>query len=141
MKRICRQVYHKHRQLIIYIIMGGLTTVVSLILFYVSTWAFFNSKDALQLQAANIFSWTGSVMFAYIGNRMFVFHSTSRHVIKEMISFALSRVSTLLLDMAVMFAGVTVCGFRSDLVKWVSILLVTVVNYMLSRFYVFRHMS
>lgn len=108
MKAVYMRIYRKYREIIDYIIVGGLTTVVSLGLFYGSIWMFLDSRSAIQLQAANIFSWFGSVIFSYVANRRIVFKSCDPQIIKELLSFASSRIFTLLLDMAVMFAGVTV---------------------------------
>lgn len=130
--------YKKYQEILDYIVVGVLTTTFGLILFYGSTWIFLNGKDALQLQIANIFSWSGSVVFAYIVNRIFVFKSNKTQILKELLSFAMAQVFTLVLDMIIMFIGPVVLDMNYNIVKLVSIMLVTIVNYMISKFYVFR---
>ena len=132
------EIYKKHKEGINYLIFGGLTTVLSLIVYYLLTWTIINPKDALQLQIANILSWVCGFLFAYFTNRKFVFDSKNEKVFKEFISFFLSRISTLLLDMLVMFIFVTLLKYNDALFKIVSQILVIVSNYALSKVFVFK---
>ncbi|MBP3382088.1 MAG: GtrA family protein [Clostridia bacterium] len=126
------------KEVLRYLIVGGLTTVVSMVLFYGSTWTFLDGNDPLQLQVANVISWIGAVAFAYVTNRVFVFESKNPHIFKEIVSFVGSRVLTLLLDMAVMFLLATVLSINYNFSKLVAMVLVTVGNYVISKLLVFR---
>ena len=130
--------FRKYRELIAYVIVGGLTTVVSMALYYGSTWAFLDGSDALQVQIANVISWIGAVAFAYVTNRVFVFQSHSTAVFREIVSFVSSRVLTLLLDMGCMWLMVTAIGVDHRIAKLVSMVLVTVGNYVISKLLVFK---
>lgn len=133
-----RALFRKYRELIAYVIVGGLTTVVSMALYYGSTWAFLDGSDALQVQIANVISWIGAVAFAYVTNRVFVFQSHSTAVFREIVSFLSSRVLTLLLDMGCMWLMVTAIGVDHRMAKLVSMVLVTVGNYVISKLLVFK---
>ncbi|PWL81504.1 MAG: GtrA family protein [Clostridia bacterium] len=133
-----RALFRKYRELIAYVIVGGLTTVVSMALYYGSTWAFLDGSDALQVQIANVISWIGAVAFAYVTNRVFVFQSHSTAVFREIVSFVSSRVLTLLLDMGCMWLMVTAIGVDHRIAKLVSMVLVTVGNYVISKLLVFK---
>ena len=128
----------KYEEVIRYLIIGVLTTVVSLIVYYGCTLTFLDPKDALQLQIANIISWIISVAFAYITNRVFVFKSKSKDILKEVISFTGARVVTLLMDMAIMFIFVTLLHLNDKIFKIVSQVLVIVTNYVISKLFVFK---
>ena len=130
--------YHKYTEICNYLIVGGLTTVVSLAVYYGSVLTFLDPSRPVELQMANILSWICAVTFAYFTNRKFVFHSRNRNMLKEAGSFYVSRLSTLLLDMAVMFVGVTVLGQNDKIVKLIDQVLVTVANYIISKLIVFR---
>ena len=130
--------YRKHKEIINYLIVGGLTTVVSLAVYYGSVLTFLNPRDALQLQAANILSWICAVAFAYVTNRIFVFESKSQAVAREASAFFASRLGTLFMDMAVMFLTVTCLGMSDKIAKLIVQVLVTVANYVLSKYFVFR---
>lgn len=132
------EIYKKNKEIINYIIVGGLTTVVSLAAYYGCVFTFLNPRSAVQLQVANVISWVAAVTFAYFTNRIFVFESKSKRVVKEAFSFYISRLATLLLDMAFMFISVTVIGINDKIAKLIVQVLVMVTNYILSKFIVFK---
>ncbi len=131
-------IYKKHREIIHYVIVGGLTTAVSMVLFYGSTWTFLDGENAFQLQIANVFSWVGAVLFSYVANRIFVFESKNPSIIKEFVSFVGSRVLTLLLDMGTMFLLSTILHINYNFSKIIAMVLVTVGNYVISKIFVFK---
>ncbi len=133
-----RALLRKYRELIAYVIVGGLTTLVSMALYYGLTWTFLDGNDPLQLQIANVISWVGAVAFAYVTNRVFVFRSRNTAIFREMLSFVSSRVLTLLLDMGCMWLLVTAIGIDHRIAKLVSMVLVTVGNYIISKLLVFK---
>lgn len=138
-KKVC------NRETIMYLIFGVLTTLVTLIVFYVLTSTLFNLEkplldpdNAIQLQLANIISWTAGLIFAYFTNRKYVFESKETNQVKEATKFVASRLSTLLLDMLVMFVGVTVLKGNEKIIKLISQVLVIISNYLLSKLFVFK---
>lgn len=56
MKKI-KELYYKYEEIISYLIVGGLTTVVSLATYYLLVYTILNPKEAVELQIANIISW------------------------------------------------------------------------------------
>lgn len=133
-----KELYLKYKEIINYLIVGGLTTLISLIAYYVSVFTFLDPDNAIQLQIANIISWIVGVTFAYFTNRKFVFESKEPNKIKEATKFVGSRISTLLLDMFVMWLGVTILMFNDKIMKIISQILVIVGNYIISKFFVFK---
>lgn len=130
--------YRKYREVLHYLIFGGLTTVVSLAVYYACVLTFLDPESALQLQAANVISWIAAVTFAYVTNRRFVFESKNRNIKKEAAAFYGSRLTTLALDMGCMFVMVSVMGMSDKIAKLIVQVLVVVGNYVLSKFLVFR---
>lgn len=128
----------KYKEIINYLIFGVLTTIVSMGTYYGSVNTFLNPNDGFQLQIANIFSWTNGVIFSYITNRKFVFESKEKNKIKEASKFVTSRVATLLMDMIIMFIGVTILNFNDKILKIFSQVLVVLSNYLLSKVVVFK---
>ena len=131
-----------NKEIIFYLIFGVLTTLVSLIVYYFCTLAFLNPQNAVQLQIANIISWVLSVAFAYVTNRIIVFKSKSKEILKEFISFISARILTLGMEMLIMFIFVTALGLNSDLwvVIWsiVAQIVVIVANYIFSKLFIFK---
>ena len=134
--------YHKYEEIINYLIVGILTTVVSLVVKWGLLFTIFNAKNSIELQASVILSWIVAVTFAYVTNRIFVFKSKNKNILKEIIGFFGARILTLLLDMGIMWFFVTFLKLDSNL--WVIIwtmfvqVLVTVLNYIFSKLMVFK---
>lgn len=137
MKKII-SLYKKHKEIIHYLIVGGLTTLVSMAIFYGSTLTFLDGNNAIELQIANVISWIGAVVFSYFANRIFVFESKNPNILKEITAFVSSRVATLLLDMGTMFILATLLHINYNFSKIVAMVLVTVGNYVISKIFVFK---
>ena len=133
-----KELFEKYGELIRYLIIGGLTTVVSLGVYYLCVLTFLDAENPVQLQIANIISWIAAVTFAYFTNRSFVFRSKNEQVLKEAVLFYLSRVSTLLMDMGLMFLGVTVFHWNDKIMKIIVQVVVTIGNYVISKLFVFK---
>lgn len=130
--------YSKHREIINYLIVGGLTTVVSLGTYYACVFTFLDPRNPVQLQAANVISWIAAVLFAYFTNRRFVFESHDPNMLREGAAFFASRIGTLLMDMGTMFILVTVLGMSDKIAKLIVQVIVTVGNYVFSKYLVFK---
>ena len=126
-------IYNKNKEIINYLIIGILTTIVSLASYYLLTFTILNPNNAFELQLANIISWILSVLFAYITNRKYVFSSTNKNIKKELSKFISSRFTTLLIDMGLMALLVTILNFNDKLVKLIVQIIVIVLNYIFSK--------
>lgn len=130
-------IYKKFEEIINYLIVGVLTTIVS--------WAAYglcklvmDVDNALMMQIAVVIRWVAGVVFGYFTNRKFVFKSKNPNMLKEGIDFAGSRVVTLFLDMFVMWLLPSVFQINDWISTFISAVLVTVMNYIFSKFIVFR---
>lgn len=132
------ELYKKYKEIINYLIFGVLTTVVSLATYYICVFTFLNPENPVELQIANIISWIFAVLFAYVTNRKYVFESKEKNKVKEATKFVGSRVFTLILDMGVMWLGVTILGFSDKIMKMVSQVLIIIGNYIISKLFVFK---
>lgn len=138
MMKKCMELYKQYKEIINYLIVGVLTTVVSLGVYYACVLTFLNPENAIQLQVANIISWVAAVTFAYFTNRKFVFESKNPDMLKEASVFVGARVATLLMDMLCMFIMVTCMRWSDKIAKLVVQVIVTVANYVFSKIFVFR---
>ena len=77
-----KELYLKYKEVINYLIFGVLTTVVSLVVKYLLLFTIFSADNALQLQIAVVISWIAACTFAYITNRIWVFESKSKEILK-----------------------------------------------------------
>ena len=132
------KLYKKYEEIVNYLVAGVLTTIVSLAVYYICVLTVLDPGDALELQAANVISWILAVAFAYGINRSFVFKSKSEDRLAEAVRFVGSRVTTLLMDMAVMYVFVTLLGGSDKIGKLVSQVVVMAGNYLISKLFVFQ---
>ena len=132
------RIYQKKQEIVNYLIVGVLTTIVSLLTYYISVITFLNPNIAIELQIANVISWICAVAFAYFANRIFVFKSKEKNIVKEASSFVGSRIITLLLDMLTMFIIVTLLHMNDKIGKIVSQIIVMIGNYIISKLFVFK---
>ena len=126
------------REIIAYLIVGVLTTIVSLVSYYLVTVTLLDPNNVVELQIANIISWILAVAFAYFTNRKYVFESKEPNKLKEATKFVASRLVTLGLDMLTMFIMVSLLAINDKLSKLVSQVIVIVGNYLISKLIVFK---
>ena len=137
MKKI-KDLFIKYQEIISYLIFGVLTTVISLATYYLLVYTILDPKRGFELQIANIISWIAAVTFAYFTNRKYVFKSNKEKSLKEAFNFYLSRLSTLLIEMFLMWLLVTKLSFNDKVIKIIVQVAVIVLNYVFSKFLVFR---
>lgn len=131
-------IYNKYSEIINYLIFGFLTTVITLVVYYLLTFYIFDPNDFIFLQIANVLSWIFGVVFAYITNKRYVFRSKGENIINEFTKFSFARLTTLFLDMLVMFIGVTIMNGNDKIIKVLSQIMVIVSNYLFSKIVVFK---
>jgi putative flippase GtrA len=129
----------KYEEIIAYLIVGGLTTVVSWAAKFLANFLLFDNTmypTPFQNIVLSIINWTAGVIFAYFTNRKFVFKSNAS-MLSEAPKFVLSRVSTLILDMVVMQV-LTAVGVNLLVATVISAVLVIIGNYVFSKLFVFN---
>ena len=127
----------KYREIIAYLIVGVLTTVVSWIV-YALLRLVLDMNVPLQVQIAVFMRWFAGVLFAYFTNRKYVFQRRDPKMLLEFLKFVGSRVTTLLADMFIMWLMVSVLGINDLIATLTSAIVVTVLNYVFSKLLVFR---
>ena len=129
----------KYEEAIAYLIVGGLTTIVSWGAMYLASWLLFGNPlhpTPFQNGVMSAVNWTAGVIFAYFTNRRFVFKS-HEPMGKEIPKFVLSRVSTFVLEFAIrQIFGLL--GINTYITTFVAAVLVFLGNYILSKLLVFK---
>jgi putative flippase GtrA len=125
-----------------YLIVGGLTTVVSIAVKWGLYFTILDVDNAFQAQVGVIVSWIAAVLFAYITNRIYVFKSKSKKILQEMASFFGARLLTLGMEALLTFIFFTLLGLTSNtwviIVTFIIQVLVMVFNFIFSKVFVFR---
>lgn len=130
-----------NKETVSYLIFGVLTTIINIVVFGISEDFLkpFMSDTAAAL-TANIIAWVLSVAFAFITNKLFVFESKNmsfKIIIKELYSFVIARLLSLAFDEA--FMMVAIKFMDSMLAKIISNVFVVIINYVLSKFFIFKN--
>lgn len=132
-----KEFLQKHREIIAYLIVGVLTTLVSWIV-YALLRLVLDMNVPLQVQIMVVARWVAGVVFAYFTNRKYVFQSRDPEMLSEFLKFAGSRVATLFADMFIMWLMVSVLGINDWIATFISTAVVIVLNYVFSKYLVFR---
>ena len=143
MKKIWN-LYKKYEEIINYLIVGGLTTVVAIGSKLLLLFTILDQTNGLELQIAEIISWFLAVTFAYVTNRIFVFKSKTNgsKCAREILNFFEGRILTQIIQMFIMWFFVTLLKLDSNV--WVLVFTLVcqvmqiVLNYVISKLLVFK---
>ena len=129
-----RPIYFKYKEQLLYLFFGALTTVIS-----IAAFALFTRVIPCNVLLANIISWVLAVLFAFLTNRTWVFQGASdKSFGKQMASFYLGRVATLLVEEALLLVFVTWLHFDSMVIKIAAQVAVVILNYVISKLFIFK---
>lgn len=133
---IIKKIYDKYKEGILYLFFGGLTFLISVI-----TYAAFTEVWRMNELIANVISWMIAVLFAYCTNRTWVFEPQAGSIEKilgEMFSFFCGRIATLIIEEIILFVFITKMEFGNMLIKVIAQIIVIILNYIISKIWVFR---
>lgn len=119
-----------------YLFIGGCTTLVNFVLFALMT-----KLLHFEITVSNVTSIVTSILFAYIANKLFVFHSCCSSFVMlllEFFKFVGSRLLTMAVEVGGLFFFVNVIGQDSLIGKAETLIVVIVGNYLISKYIVFR---
>ena len=131
-----RKLVLKYKELLLYGVVGVMTTLINIAVFWLG-----NSVLDIHFAVANVIAWVVSVLFAFFANKIFVFESrdwSRTGVLREALTFFLSRAASLLADEALMWLFIPVLGWSELPAKVVSNIVVIIINYFLGKFWVFK---
>lgn len=157
-----KTLYKRYKEVFNYFIFGVGTTIISFGTYYLIRWIFpdaqsvppwlswiFNITKSFGIESNTalpvILSWFFSVTFSFLTNRIYVFHSTADNAwkfISEGLLYYATRLVTLGFDLVVMFLLVDLPGIENAIYEFCckvfSNVMVLILNYVLSRIFVFR---
>ena len=126
-----KKLYKKHKDIIPYLFFGVCTTIINVAIYWIATHIF-----NMPIMIGTILAWFLAVLFAYITNRKWVFHSktkTIQEIGKEVISFFICRILTGIVDWTGMFLGVNIFALNDIIIKFSTNIVVIVLNYIASK--------
>lgn len=132
----CKALFFKYKEPILYIFFGGLTTLVNIV-----SYALFARLFHLDEILSTVIAFLLSVVFAYLTNRKWVFDSKAsgkKAIAYEVGTFFGGRVFSGALDVGIMYLFVTILHYNDLLIKILSNILVILLNFIISKWIVFR---
>ena len=134
-----KELYKKYEEIIVYLIVGVMTTIVSWAAKFIANALLFDNTmypTPVENAVLSTINWTTGVIFAFFTNRRFVFKS-KEPMGKEASKFVLSRVSTWVLDIVAMQVF-TALNINLVVATVIEPVLVTIANYVFSKLFVFN---
>ncbi len=163
-----KEFYRKHREIILYLVFGVLTTAVSFAAYFAVFWTWkaiagippedtTSGRYILAYTVSQIVQWVTGVLFAFFTNRKWVFEDAEKNgaMLPQLLKFSAGRVVTFFVDYAVTYFGalgltvlfpalISVELLGKDLnlcdiiAKVVAAIIVVISNYVISKLFVFK---
>ncbi|MCD8119029.1 MAG: GtrA family protein [Lachnospiraceae bacterium] len=147
-----KQLFHKYREIIAYIIVGGLTTltnwvIYSLLILLVRHATGTEEVGAQAITLSNAGAWFGAVLFAFFANKVLVFESKSfekQVFLKELVLFFGARMLSGVVEifapgiLVAMGLDQKIFGIEGFAAKILVSVFVVILNYVLGKWMVFR---
>lgn len=125
----------KNKKFIKYCIFGLITTILHILLFIIL-------ESILKYYIANIITLIIVKIVAYIFNKKYVFETKCKNKLelsKEIIKYTISRLLTMIVDYLGLIILVEVFNINEIIGKIIVVTTVVVLNYILSKYYVYKN--
>lgn len=134
---LLKSLLNKYRNIIVYLFFGALTTAVSWLIYFP-----LHNITGVSATVSNAISWAGSVAFAFLTNKPFVFQShdwSAKTVFPELVKFIGCRVGSGAAETVVLLLTVDILHWNGNIMKIATSVLVVVLNYVGSKLVVFKN--
>lgn len=134
--RILNPFYRKNKEVLLYLFFGGLAMFVSIVSYWLCS-----ELLGIGVLVSNLISWVAAVLFAYTTNRVWVFDQKTngiKELIAQILRFFSGRVFTLIVEEVILWVFIELLSFGNMAVKIVAQIVVIVLNYVISKFFVFK---
>lgn len=134
-----QDIYYKYEDKWLYVVFGGLTTVVSIVTKLLA-FAVIPGEPKWEITAGVVFSWICAVTFAFFTNKKYVFKNetkTAKEFWKVFFSFYGARLATLGMEEVIFVICCDWLGISKTIITWASQVIIFIANYVLSKLFVF----
>ncbi|MBQ9885406.1 MAG: GtrA family protein [Lachnospiraceae bacterium] len=121
-----------------YIFWGLLTTIVSIVIYY----AIIYFIPATPAEIANAIAIACAIIFAYVVNKRYVFHSRCpdfKSLLREFWAFVSVRIISAILEEVLLSFFIRIVHANEYLAKIIVCFIIFIVNYVMSKMFVFKH--
>ena len=130
-----KKLYNKYKDVIPYLFFGVCTTVINVVVYWLMA-----HPLGMGTTISTLVAWLVAVIFAYVTNRKWVFHSKAKgrkEILEEIGSFFACRIGTGIVDWVIMLLFVDLIGFNDVIIKFLANVIVIILNYIASKFIIF----
>ena len=130
-----KALFIKYREVIVYLLFGVLTTLVSFASYWALLWC------GMHYILAQVISWAAAVAFAFVTNKLFVFNdrdTSGGTLFRQAWQFVSVRVASGVLETALLWLLVDVLTVGEGIAKIPVAVITVIVNYIASKLLVFR---
>lgn len=127
--------FKKYQDVILYLFFGVLTTVINVL-----SYAFFAHVLNFGTMPSTVLAWFLAVLFAYLTNRTWVFHSQAKNakdISREVVTFFGCRIATGVVDWLIMAIFVSGLHLNDIVIKALANVIVIILNYVASKLLIF----
>lgn len=115
-----------------YAIVGGLTTLVNFVVYFLCT------HVQIHYLIANVVAWVFAVLFAYVANRKYVFKSEGNNQKAEFLQFVSLRAITLVVESLLLFVCIQMLSMDENIAKIIVSVVTVIGNYVFCKFMIFK---
>lgn len=133
--RIFEEFYRTHKEVLLYLLFGGISFFLNVILF-----ALIEHMFQISELINNVIGWVVCVLFQFVTNRTWVFAARTdgmSEFFRQMASFFGGRLLTLAVEELILAVFISWLQLNTMGVKVVAQIIVILLNYLLSKFWVF----
>ena len=131
-----RKLINRYWDVVSYLFFGALTTLVNFLVYF-PLYNWFQVSATI----SNMIAWVFAVAFAYLTNKPFVFKSydwSKETVIPELLKFVSCRIGSGALETVVIWITVDMLMWDGNIMKVIVSVLVVILNYIGSKWLVFK---
>lgn len=131
-----KNLMRKYWDVIPYLFFGVCTTAVNVAAYWICA-----HPLGLKTMPSTVIAWFLAVLFAYVVNRKWGFHSEAHEpkaICREIVSFFGCRLATGVIDWLCMFVFVELLSVNDVFIKTAANVLVVVLNYVASKWIIFK---
>ncbi len=136
-----QNIYYKYEEKWMYLLFGGLTTVVSIVTKLIIFKAV-PGNPPWESTSAVVISWIAAVTFAFFTNKKYVFKEetkTRKEFWKVFAAFYGARLTTFAMEEVIFLICVDWLNLNEVIITFASQVLIFIANYVLSKVFVFRN--
>lgn len=136
-----QDIYYKYEEKWMYLLFGGLTTVVSIVT-KILLFRLVPGEPKWESTAGVVFSWICAVTFAFFTNKQYVFKKetkTKQEFWAVFFSFYGARLATLGMEEVIFLVCCDFLGMSKTVITLLSQVFIFIANYVLSKIFVFKN--